>query len=73
MRRSDLVERLAVACLVAIWSFATWAQVIDSTPCQKSCYDQKSLCVSECGTHNNPVECEARCDDQLADCLRECR
>ena len=63
----------AAACLVAIWSFATWAQVIDSTPCQKSCDEQKSMCVSACGTESNPIECEERCNDQLADSLRQCR
>jgi len=73
MRRPILVALLGAACLVAIWSFATGAQVIDSTPCQKSCYEQKSLCISACGTETNPVECEARCHDQLADCLKQCR
>ncbi len=73
MRKSVLIALLSAACLVAIWSFATWAQVIDSTPCQKSCYEQKSMCVSACGTEGNPIECEEQCDDQLADCLRQCR
>jgi hypothetical protein len=73
MRRSVLVALLAAACLVAIWGFASWAQVIDSTPCEASCYEQKSVCVSACGTHVNPVECEARCDDALDECLEQCR
>ncbi len=73
MSKSILFTLLAAASLVAIWSFATGAQVIDSTPCQKSCYEQKSACISACGTETNPVECEARCDDQLADCLQQCR
>jgi hypothetical protein len=73
MRRPVLAALLAVACLVAMWSFVTWAQVIDSTPCQASCYEQKSECISACGAERNPVECEERCDDQLADCLQQCR
>jgi hypothetical protein len=72
MRRSILFAVLGAACLLAAWSFATWAQGLDSTPCQKSCYEQKSVCVSACGTHGNPVECDAQCHDQLTDCLRSC-
>jgi hypothetical protein len=73
MRRAILVALLAAAVVLAMWSFAGWAQLIDSTPCQKSCYEQKSMCVSACGTHANPVECEAQCDDQLDECLQQCR
>jgi hypothetical protein len=73
MRRPILLALLTAACLGAMWSFGTGAQVIDSTPCQKSCYEQKSLCISACGTETNPVECEAQCHDQLADCLQQCR
>jgi len=73
MRKPVLVALLATAWLVAMWSFATSAQVIDSSPCQESCYEQKSVCVSACGTESNPVECETQCHDQLVDCLRQCR
>jgi hypothetical protein len=72
MRDPARVVLLAAACLVAIWSLTTSAQVIDSTPCEQSCYEQKSTCVSGCGTHTDPVECEAQCDDELGDCLRQC-
>jgi len=33
MRRSVLASALAAASLVALWSFTTRAQVIDSDPC----------------------------------------
>jgi hypothetical protein len=62
----------AAACLVAAWSFTTWAQAIDSDPCQKSCYEQESVCVSACGADGNPIECEEGCQDQRTDCLRQC-
>ena len=73
MRGAALVVLLAAACLVTIWSFITSAQVIDSSACEQSCYEQKSICVSACGTHTNPVECEAQCHDELLDCLKQCR
>jgi hypothetical protein len=73
MRRTVFLAVLAAAALVAVWSFTTGAQVTDSSPCQKSCYEQKSICVSACGAESNPIECEAQCHDQLTDCLRECR
>jgi hypothetical protein len=73
MMRRVFVALLAVASLLAIWSVATLAQVIDSTPCQKACYEQKSICIGACGTQGNPIECETQCADQLTDCLEQCR
>ena len=73
MRGSAFFVLLAGACLVAASSFITSAQVIDSNACEQSCYEQESICVSECDTHTNPVECEAQCHDELTDCLRRCR
>lgn len=72
MRRSVLVALLATTCLVAIWCVASWAQVIDATPCQRSCRDQQSRCVSACGAQNNPVECGEQCEDEHEDCLEQC-
>ena len=72
MRRASLIVLLAAACLVTIWSFITSAQVIDSDSCEQSCYEQQSICVSECDTHTNPVECDERCQDELIDCLKRC-
>ena len=71
MRGSALVVIVA-ACLMALWSFIVSAQVIDSTPCEQACYEQKSICVTECGRHVNTVECEASCHDELIDCKRRC-
>ncbi len=73
MRSSVRVALLSAACLAGIWSFAAWAQVIDSTPCEKACYETKSECVSACGEQTDPIECEGRCEDQLEDCLEQCR
>ena len=73
MRRVALIALLVVVGLVVIGGIATWAQVIDGSPCEHACYEQKSLCISECGEHPNPVECEAVCHDALPDCLKECR
>lgn len=71
--RNPVLALLAAAVLVASWSFVTRAQVVDSTPCEKSCYEQESVCVSACGEHDDPVECEGQCEDQLDDCLEQCR
>jgi hypothetical protein len=73
MRGATLVVLLAAASLVTIWSFISSAQAIDSNACEQSCYEQKTICVSACETHTNPVECEAQCDDELIDCLKQCR
>jgi len=67
-----LAALLAIAGVLAIWSFTTSAQVIDDTPCQESCHEQHGYCVTACGERDNPVECEEGCDDALETCLEEC-
>lgn len=71
--RSILGGGLLVACAsLAVWAFASQAQVIDTDACQKSCYDVHSDCVDSCSDGNDPVECESSCDEQLQDCLSDC-
>jgi hypothetical protein len=64
---------LALLAGFSLLGFATLAQIIDRSACQEACYEQKSMCVSECGSHSNPIECEQGCHDQLEDCLKQCR
>jgi hypothetical protein len=71
-RRSVLFALLGAACLVAIWSFATWGQVIDASACERSCNEHHTAYVTACGTHDNPVECDADCRDQLEGCQEQC-
>jgi hypothetical protein len=73
MHRSIFVMFFALACVVAVWSFGSSAQVTDSNPCEQSCYEQKAACVSACGSHTNPIECEQACHEQLDDCVHTCR
>lgn len=71
MWRRIAVTVLAAAGL-ALWSLTTGAQVIEGDGCRQACFAQKSECVSACGTHSNPIECEADCRDALNDCLDRC-
>ena len=71
MRKMVLVV-LAAACLLAAWSFAPAAQVIEGDGCVQACFEQKAECVSACGEHSNPMECESECREQLEDCQRQC-
>ncbi len=71
MRKIMLVVLAAVG-LLAAWSFAPAAQVIDGNACVQACFEQHAACVSACGTHGNPIECEAECREQLDDCRRSC-
>jgi len=73
MRRAALVALVVVAGLWTSWSAVTSAQEIDANACEQSCRAQESICVSACGAHPDPVECEGRCRDQVEDCLRQCR
>jgi hypothetical protein len=72
VRRPLLIALLAVVGSLAVWSFTTSAQVIDGTACEQSCAEQKTDCITECGEHDNPVECEAGCDEALDECQRDC-
>ncbi len=74
MRESALLALLLAAGLVArTMEPHPLAQVVDSSACEQSCYERKSICVSACGRHTDPVECEAQCHDELLDCLKQCR
>jgi hypothetical protein len=72
MRRPALVALLVAACLAALGSHGSAAQVIDSDACQQSCHEQQSVCVGACAAHRNPVECEAQCRDERLDWLKQC-
>ena len=72
-RRSIRIAWLSAALVAATAALTAWAQVIDSTPCERSCYEKKAACVSACGEHPDPIECEGGCEDALEDCVRQCR
>jgi len=66
---------LAAAALGTLWllsGLATTAQSEADDACRQSCEDQSSECVSACGQHSNPVECEARCHDGRFECIQSC-
>ena len=73
MRGTILALSLTAFGLMWAGGSISSAQVTDSTPCERSCYERKSVCVDICAEHANPVECEARCRDELLDCLSQCR
>lgn len=71
MRRTILVASLLAAGLLALWSTTT-AQVIDGDACSDACYRAKEECITACGEHRNPMDCESECDDRFQDCLEAC-
>jgi hypothetical protein len=72
MKKTILGVLLSIACGLAIWTFASPAQVIDASPCEKSCDHQHAVCIGVCGEQDNPVECESGCNDDFQDCLDDC-
>ena len=72
MRAPALAILLAVG-LLAPWAFLSSAQVDDAGACEQACREVKASCIDVCGTHADPVECEAQCDDELEGCLERCR
>jgi len=79
MREEDAVhKRIIVAFFAAcgaavLGSLVVSAEVGEADACRSACQEQKARCVTECGAHPDPVECEADCRDALYDCQRECR
>jgi hypothetical protein len=60
------------AGLLALGGVAAWAQEEGEDSCVEACRDAESQCVTACGEHDDPLECEGRCQDQADDCMRQC-
>ena len=41
--------------------------------CRDACVDEHRMCVTECGEHSNPIECDHRCRRAMSACERRCR
>jgi hypothetical protein len=61
-----------LSALVALAVFAASAQIGDEDACRTECRDEHSRCVTLCGEHSNPIECENSCQGQLEDCDARC-
>ena len=74
MRRSHLLGTLAATCLLAVGMsvFTAWALDEDEGSCAAACREAKERCVTSCGTHSNPIECDDRCEEEAEDCVERC-
>jgi len=74
VRRSSLIITLATACLLAIGMvvFTAWAQDEEEGSCTAACHEAKERCLTSCGTHSNPIECDDRCEEEAEDCVERC-
>ncbi len=71
MNRSKQISAIAASCLMVL-GFAASAQDEGRDACVEACREQNADCVSACGAHGDPIECEERCDDAVEDCIRNC-
>jgi hypothetical protein len=71
MRKMILVV-LAAACLLAAWSLAPGAPIIEGDRCMEACFEQESACVSACEGHAESTDCDAECHERLEDCQKQC-
>ena len=60
--RARYVVSLTMASLLLGGSTA-WALDEEREACVEACHEAKAQCVDSCGTHDNPMECEADCRD----------
>ena len=72
MKRTIRMGVLLAVCALAIWTFASQAQVIDADSCERTCNRDHAACVDACGNGDNPVECDGQCNRDWQDCLHEC-
>ena len=40
--------------------------------CVEACEQTKAECVAACGTHDNPIECDAACQEDAQECTERC-
>ena len=74
MRRTSLMVTLATACLLAVGMavFTAWALDEEEGSCAATCREAKERCLTSCGTHSNPIECDDRCEEEAEDCVEQC-
>ena len=70
VRRLSLILLLASA--LALIFVSADAQIGDEDPCRTACREMESDCVSECGSHSDPIECEDRCQAAAEQCKADC-
>jgi hypothetical protein len=63
---------LMMACLFALAGYPASAQDEGHDSCAAACGDAREQCVTSCGEHDDPMECEADCEDQAEDCTERC-
>jgi hypothetical protein len=56
---------------VALIAYAAVSMPEDDS-CRQSCRAEHAHCVSECGDHSDPIECEAACRRAAEECERSC-
>jgi hypothetical protein len=63
------------ALLIAIAMTLGWSSTHtrDGEACRSACEEVASQCITACGEHENPVECESDCRDDEEDCMARCR
>lgn len=63
-----------LAVMLGLVAMAGWAAraVDDENSCIQACKVEHARCISACGEHSNPVECEATCRETFEDCERRC-
>ncbi len=70
--RGRTLGLLVLGTALALWSFATRAQLIDSDPCRSGCYEAYDNCIDACTVEDSPIACGQTCQDRLDGCLEEC-
>lgn len=72
MRRSSLLVALTTVCLIAMAGSPAMALDEEYDACEAACRAAKVQCITSCGEHDDPMECDAGCEEQAQACLEQC-
>jgi len=72
MRRAPLLFTLIAVCLIAMAGSPASALDEEYDACEAACRAAKVQCITSCGEHDDPMECDARCEEQAQECREEC-
>jgi hypothetical protein len=60
------------AVFALAWASVTPANDPERFACERTCKEQEDDCLSYCGQHSNPVECQAECREVAQECAEDC-
>jgi hypothetical protein len=72
MKTRVLTVLLLLAGALVLAFFSAHAQIDEQDSCRISCRAALSECLTRCGSHSDPIECEDGCQSGAQECESAC-